>query len=146
MNSKRRQKLIDIVTPRLGRGEQVRVTALGGVGSVSVARKAVTAAVVGVASGGTLIANVSARPMYIALTDYRIFFVEQNRATGGVGGKILMILDRAAVSGVRTGKGMLGLTLRARLEIKGEEKGLQITFPYASKSDGRQMVAALPAA
>jgi hypothetical protein len=144
MNSKRRQKLLDVVAPHLGQGEQVEATALGGVGSVSLARKAVTAAAVGIASGGMLIASVRPRPMYIVLTNHRILFVEQEQALGGVGKKILMSLERAAVTVAQTGKGMLGLTMRVQLEIKGEEKGLQITFPHASKTDGRKLIAALP--
>jgi hypothetical protein len=91
-----------------------------------------------------LIAYARPRPMYIVLTNHRILFVEQEQALGGVGKKILMSLERAAVTVAQTGKGMLGLTMRVQLEINGEEKGLQITFPHASKTDGRKLIAALP--
>lgn len=143
MNSKRRQRLLDNVGPLLEADERVEVTALGTVGSVSAGRKIATAAVVGVLTGGTVMALVTAKPMYMVVTDRRILFVEQN-PTGGPGKKVLMTVHRGGVSVSAPKKGMFGLTMVVELAIAGEEKGLKITFPHASKREGREFIAALP--
>ncbi|MFE4548578.1 hypothetical protein [Streptomyces sp. NPDC056785] len=142
LNNRRRRQLLDATAPLLLQGERVELTTLAAVGTVSVRRQAVTAAVVGVLSAGTVMATVRPRPLYIALTDQRLLFFDGNN--GGKPGKILMNLPRPYVSAGATKKGFLGLTLVTQLTLAGEEKGFRLTFPVQHRADGRQFVSVLP--
>jgi len=125
-------------------GEQVELTTLAGVGTVSVRKQALTAAVVGVLSAGTVIATVRPRPLYIVLTDQHLLFFDG--AGGGKPGKLLMNFPRPYVSLGAPKKGFLGLTLVTQLSVAEQEKGLKLTFPVQNRADGRQFVSALPVA
>lgn len=96
MNARRARQLLEISAPLLLQGEQVELTSVVSIGTVSVRKQALTAAVVGVLSLGTVMATVTPRPMYIVLTNQRILFFDGNR--GGKPGKLLMNLPRPYVT------------------------------------------------
>lgn len=143
LNSRRTRQLLETAAPLLLQGERVEFTSLAGVGSVSVRRQALTAAVVGVLSAGTVMATVTPRALYIVMTDQRLLFFDGNR--GGRPGKLLLNLPRPYVSAGGSKKAFLGLQYATRLSVAGQEQGLKVTFPVQHRSDGPRFVAALPA-
>ncbi|GAA2250858.1 MULTISPECIES: hypothetical protein [Kitasatospora] len=142
MNNKRRQQLLEVANPLLTAGEQVELATLVKVGSVSVKRKIATAAVVGVLTAGTVIATASPRPMYLAMTNQRILFFEVDGLTGKPK-KLLMVVPRELVTATPVAKALLGLGRVTQLEIDGQERGLKVLFPPATKADAAGFVAAL---
>ncbi|MFJ7903387.1 hypothetical protein ACIQ6V_23325 [Streptomyces sp. NPDC096198] len=144
LNTRRARQLTEAAAPLLLQDERIQLTTLAGVGSVSVRRMALTAAVVGVVSGGTVMATVTPRPMYIALTDRRILFFDGNR--GGKPGKLVIELPRPYVSASGSKKAFLGLQYVTRLSVAGQETGLKVTFPVQHRADGHRFAAALPTA
>ncbi|SEC19459.1 hypothetical protein SAMN05216532_0739 [Streptomyces sp. 2231.1] len=142
MNTRRRQQLLQSVTPLLAEGEQVEATSLAKVGSVSVKRRVLTTALVGALTAGTVIATVQPRPMYWALTDRRLMFFDASTTTGRPG-KLLMALPRELVAAAPVKKALLGLGLQTVLSVHGEEQGLKLTFPPAYKAAGRDLASRL---
>ena len=144
MNNRRRQQLLAAVTPLLTEGEQVELTSLAKVGSVSVKRRVLTTAVVGVLTAGTVIATVQPRPMYWALTDRRLLFLDAKTSTGRPG-KLLMSLPRELVVAAPPSKALLGLGIKTVLTVQGQEQGLKLTFPPAFKAAGRDLTSRIAA-
>ncbi|MFE2376472.1 hypothetical protein [Streptomyces sp. NPDC059398] len=137
---------MDAATPLLGAGEQIEFTGLAKTGTVSVKRQVLTSAVVGVLSAGTVIATVQPRPMYLALTDRRLIFLD-GATTSGKPGKPLMSLERELIAAAPLSGALLGLGLKTVLTVQGEPEGLKLVFPPAFKAGGRDLVARLrPAA
>ncbi|MFE0510778.1 hypothetical protein [Streptomyces sp. NPDC058964] len=146
MNNRRKQQLLQSVAPLLAQGEQVEITSLAKVGSVSVKRRVLTTALVGALTAGTVIATVQPRPMYWALTDRRLLFFEATTTTGRPG-KLLMALPREVTSVAPMKKALLGLGLQTVLTVQGQEQGLKLTFPPAYKAAGRDLASRIaPAA
>ncbi|MFC4498598.1 MULTISPECIES: hypothetical protein [Streptomyces] len=141
LNARRTRQLLETAAPLLLQGEQVQFTSLAGVGSVSVRRQAVTAAVVGVLSAGTVMAAVTPRPLYIAMTDQRLLFFDGNR--GGRPGKLVLNLPRPYVSAGGSKKAFLGLQYVTRLAVAGQEQELKVTFPVQHRADGPRFVSGL---
>ncbi|MGV9254211.1 hypothetical protein [Streptomyces sp. NPDC003697] len=144
LNARRARQLMEATAPVLVEGEQVELTSLAGVGSVSVRRQALTAAVVGVLSAGTVMATVTPRPMYVVLTDRRVLFFDGNR--GGRPGRLEVSLPRPHVTAGGSRKAFLGLQYVTVLSVAGQEQGLKVTFPVQHRGDGPRFVSALPAA
>jgi hypothetical protein len=142
LNARRKHQLLQAAAPLLLQDERIELTSLAGVGSVSVRKQALTAAVVGVLSAGTVMATVTPRPMYIVLTDQRVLFFDGNR--GGRPGKLLLNLPRPYVSTGGSKKAFLGLQFVTRLSVAGQEQGLKVTFPVQHRGDGPRFVGALP--
>ncbi|GAA3070325.1 hypothetical protein [Streptomyces glomeratus] len=142
LNARRARQLREAAAPLLLQGEEIQMTTLAGVGSVSVRRQALTAAVVGVLSAGTVMATVTPRPMYLVLTDQRVLFFDGNR--GGKPGKLLLNLPRPYISAGGSRKAFLGLQYVTHLSMAGQEKGLKVTFPVQHRGDGPRFVSALP--
>ncbi|MEU6773350.1 hypothetical protein [Streptomyces sp. NPDC046759] len=142
LNARRNRQLHEAVAPLLLRGEQVELTSLAGVGSVSVRRQALTAAVVGVVTAGTVVATVRPRPLYMVLTDQRILFFDGNR--GGKPGPLVLNLPRPYVTAGNSKKAFLGLQYVTHLTVAGQEKGLKVTFPVQHRGDGPRLAEALP--
>ncbi|WP_406455816.1 hypothetical protein OH768_21065 [Streptomyces sp. NBC_01622] len=142
LNARRNRQLLEAAAPLLLQGEVVEFTSLAAIGSVSVRRQALTAAVVGVLSAGTVMATVTPRPMYIALTDQRVLFFDGNR--GGKPGKLVLNLPRPYISAGGSKKAFLGLQFTTRLSVAGQEQGLKVTFPVQHRGDGPKFVGALP--
>ncbi|MES4888757.1 hypothetical protein [Streptomyces sp. NPDC096012] len=145
MNNRRRQQLLQAVTPLLADGEQVEAASLAKVGSVSVKRRVLTTALVGALTAGTVIATVQPRPMYWVLTDQRLMFFDARTTTGRPGG-LLMSLPLALTSAAPVRKALLGLGLQTVLTVQGQEQGLKLTFPPAYKAAGRDLAARIGAA
>lgn len=142
MNPKRVKQVIETATPHMESGEQVIVATTASVGSVSAKRKVLTSAVVGIASGGTMIANVRPRRMYIAMTDRRLIFFDADTASGKPGKEILMSLPLAALAASEAKRGWL--TLKAELFMAGESNGLRLMFPKPCREDGAKVLASVP--
>ncbi len=142
LNARRNRQLLEAAAPLFLEGEQVQLTSLAGVGSVSVRKQALTAAVVGVLSAGTVMATVTPRPLYIVLTDRRVLFFDGNR--GGKPGKLLMNLPREYVTAGGSKKAFLGLQYVTHLSVAGQEQGLKVTFPVQHRGDGPRFVSGLP--
>lgn len=143
LNSRRTRQLLEIASPLLLQGEQVELTSLAGVGSVSVRKQALTAAMVGVLSAGTVMATVTPRPLYIVKTDQRLLFFDGNR--GGRPGKLMLNLPRPCVSVGSSKKAFLGLQYVTQLSMAGQDKGLKVTFPVQHRADGPRFTAGLAA-
>ncbi|MCX4591468.1 hypothetical protein OG819_17490 [Streptomyces sp. NBC_01549] len=142
LNARRARQLLEISAPLLLQGEQVELTSVAGIGTVSVRKQALTAAVVGILSAGTVMATVTPRPMYIVLTNQRILFFDGNR--GGKPGKLLMNLPRPYVTASAAKKTFLGLKVVTYLTVEGQEGALKVDFPVQTRADGHRFAAALP--
>ncbi|MDX3094557.1 hypothetical protein PV703_08260 [Streptomyces sp. ME01-24h] len=145
MNNRRRQQLLQSAAPLLVEGEQVELTSLAKVGSVSVKRQVLTTALVGALTAGTVIATVQPRPMYWALTDRRLLFFE-GKTTTGRPGKLLMALPRELLTAAPPSSALLGLGAKTVLSIEGEEQELKMVFPPAFKAAGRDLASRIGAA
>ncbi|MGW2434059.1 hypothetical protein [Streptomyces sp. NPDC001640] len=145
MNNRRRQQLLQSVAPLLAEGEQVEITSVAKVGSVSARRRVLTTALVGALTAGTVIATVQPRPMYWALTDRRLMFFDASTMSGRPG-KLLMSLPRQLMSAAPVKKALLGLGLQTVLTVQGQEQGLKLTFPPAYKAAGRDLASRIAVA
>lgn len=143
MNEKRRQLLLDGAAPLLEADEKVEITTIANVGSVSVKKKVLTAAVAGIATGGLVTANVRPRQMYVILTDRKILFFDADTSSGRPG-KHMATLSREGVTSTEPKSAMFGLALGIDLSIAGQERDLKLVFPKPSKEEGHQFAASLP--
>jgi hypothetical protein len=138
---------MQILAPLLAPGEQVQVAAICNIGTVSVKRKVAMAMAVGIASGGTMIATVNPRPMFMALTDRRVLIVNSRKRAGSGAVEPTQLwahFPRAAVSSSPPKAVMLGLAKRAIWTVNGWQQGLKVTFPYISRHEGRAILDSLP--
>jgi hypothetical protein len=135
------RQVFDVAAPYLMHGERIQLATIASVGSVSLARKAAVATVVGIASGGLMIANVKPRRMYIVVTEHSLLFFEGNTSSGRPGKKLLMRLEKQHLEASEPKRGWL--TLSAQLSILGQPKGLKITFPRPCREDGQHLLAGL---
>jgi hypothetical protein len=143
MSSKYTSKLAKAAAPHLRPGEVVEIGAFTTVGSVSVKRQVLTAAVVGIATGGMVAATVRPARRFLAVTSSRLLFFNGER-TYGRPGKLLFSVPRDAVEVTRSGKHLL--SYRIELAIAGQEKGLRINLPFTARATMEEIVALLPAA
>ncbi len=141
MKGKQEERLTEILRPLLQTGEQIEMLTFANVGSVSVARKIATAAVVGIVSGGMLIANVRPRRCYVALTSNRVLLFEEGLGPGRPSKTALAILPRAGLSADGAKKGLLTGTVL--VAIAGNEKGLKFVFPLPMRADAPPFAEAL---
>ena len=100
MSSKHTSKLAQAAAPHLRQGEVVEIGAFTTVGSVSVKRQFLTAAVVGIATGGMVAATVRPAKRFLAVTNERLLFFN-GEGTFGRPGKLLFSLPREAVEVVK---------------------------------------------
>jgi hypothetical protein len=142
LKEKRVQQVIDVATPHLQPGEEIELVTFGSVGSVSLKRRAVTAAVTAVASAGFIAVHVRPRRMYIALTSNRLLFFNGDTSFGKPGSKVLMSGPRDAIKVADVKKGLV--TLKLELAVDGQEKGVKIVLPRPARDDGYKLAAALP--
>jgi hypothetical protein len=143
MSSEHTPKLAKAAEPHLRPGEVVEVGAFTTVGSVSVKKQFLTAAVVGVATLGHVAATVRPARRYLALTSQRLLFFN-GEGTFGRPGKPLFSLPKEAVAVVKSGRHLLAY--RIELAVAGQEKGLLINFPITARATMEQIAASLPAA
>lgn len=135
--------LAKAAAPHLSPGEAVEIGAFTTVGTVSFKRQLLTAAVVGVATGGLVAATVRPAKRYFALTSHRLLFFNGEGAFGRPG-KFLFSLPREGVTVVKSGRHLLAY--RIQLAVVGQEKGLQINFPITARATMMQIAGSLPAA
>lgn len=141
MDEKRAKWVTAVATPLLQPGEPLEMTSVAQVGSVSVARKAATAAVVGALTGGMVVASVRPRAFYLALTDQRLLFFGADRMSGRPEKKLAMQIPRAALRAGEPKRGLLTATVM--IEIAGQDKGLKFVFPRKMRDDAPGFVARL---
>jgi hypothetical protein len=143
MSSKHTPRLAKAAAQHLRQGEVVEIGAFTTVGSVSVKRQFLTAAVVGIATAGMVAATVRPAKRYLAVTGERLLFFN-GEATFGRPGKLLFSLPREAVEVVKSGRHRLAYQIE--LVIAGQERGLRINFPITARATMEEIAASLPAA
>ncbi|WP_330458719.1 hypothetical protein OIB37_18590 [Streptomyces sp. NBC_00820] len=143
MNKRRNRQLLETASPLLLGGEQVELTGMANVGSVSAKRQVLTTALVAAVSAGTVIATVQPRPMYWVLTDQRLLFFDGKTATGKPG-KLLVNIPRQIITASPLSRALLGLGLKTMLTVEGQEKALKVVFPPAAKAAGRDFATRIP--
>jgi hypothetical protein len=143
MSSKHTSRLAQAAAPHLRQGEIVEIGAFTTVGSVSVKRQFLTAAVVGVAMAGMVVATPRPAKRYLAVTGDRLLFFN-GEGTFGRPGKLLFSLPRQAVEVITSGRHRLAY--RIELAIAGQEKGLLINFPLTARATMEKIAASLSAA
>ena len=140
MNEKIQGWVSAVATPTLERGERIEISSVASVGTVSLKRRAATAAVAGVLSGGTLMVAVQPKKFFLALTDRRLLLFPQGMS-GKPEQKPAAVLPRRSLSAGEVKKGLL--TAAFELSIEGEEKGLKFVFPLPARADAPVIAAAL---
>ena len=143
MSSKQTSKVAAAAAPHLRPGEVVEIGSFTTVGSVSVKRQVLTAAVVGIATGGMVAATVRPAKRFLAVTNERLMFFN-GEGTFGRPGKLLFSVPRDAVEVVKSGKHLL--SYRIELAVAGQEKGLRINFPFNARAKMELIAASLSAA
>jgi hypothetical protein len=141
MSNRHTSRLTQAAAPHLRQGEVVEIGAFTTVGSVSVKRQFLTAAAIGVASGGMLVGTVRPAKRYLAVTSDRLLFFN-GEGTFGRPGKLLFNLPREAVAVIKSGRHLL--SYRIELVISGQEKGLRINFPMTARVTMEKIAASLP--
>jgi hypothetical protein len=143
MTSRHTSRLAAAAAPYLRPGEVVEVGAFTTVGSVSVKRQFLTAAVVGIATAGMVYAAARPAKRYLAVTSERLLFFN-GEGTFGRPGKLLFDLPKESVMVVTSGRRLL--FYRIELAVAGQEKGLRINFPLTARMTMEKIAASLPAA
>ena len=144
LKDKRVRQVNEVAGPHLRPGEQVQLISYTSVGSVSVKRRAATAAAAAVASGGLVAVSLRPRRMYIAMTQDRLLFFNGDTPSGKPGRSTLMDIPRPLITADGVKKGFLTSTVR--LAVEGEDQDLKLVFPRPTRDDGEKLAAGLPAA
>ncbi|CAM5247300.1 hypothetical protein GCM10010329_53390 [Streptomyces spiroverticillatus] len=143
MNGKRRRLLLAAIDPMLASGEQVEVTTIVNLSSVTVRRTAAFAAASAVLSGGGMAVIPVPTPMYLAMTDRRIFIFRAN-PTFARPEEHLMTIPRAGL--VRSEIKERVLNSSFIVSATDGEQGLKIIFPLVGRKERNAIAAALPLA
>jgi hypothetical protein len=142
MNAKLQGWVTAVATSVLEQGERIEMSSVANVGTVSLKRRAATAAIAGVLSGGTLMVAVQPKKFFLALTDRRLILFSQGMS-GKPEKKPAIVLPRRLLHTGETTKGLLTATFE--LSIEGEQKGLKFVFPLPARADAPLISAALNA-
>jgi hypothetical protein len=143
MTDRHTRNLTQAAAPHLQQGEAVEIGAFATVGTVSVRRQFLTAAVVATATAGMAIGTMRPAKRYLAVTSQRLLFFN-GEATLGRPGKLLFSLPRETVAVAKSGRHLLAY--RIDLAIAGQEKGLRLNLPITARPTMEQIAASLPAA
>ncbi|WP_112469246.1 hypothetical protein [Streptomyces triticisoli] len=143
MNGKRRRLLLAAVDPMLESGEQVEVTTIVNLTSVTVRRTTAFAAASALLSGGAMAVIPAPTPMYLAMTDRRIFIFRAN-PTFARPEEHLMTIPRAGL--VRSEIKERVLNSSFVISSADSEQGLRIVFPLVGRKERNEIAAALPLA
>ncbi|MFE4689375.1 hypothetical protein ACFRH6_04875 [Streptomyces sp. NPDC056749] len=143
MNGKRRRLLLAAVEPMLEPGEQVEVTSIVNLKSVSVRRTAAFAVASAIMSGGGMAVVPVPTPMYLAMTGRRIFIFRAN-PTFARPEEHLMTIPRTGL--VRTEVKERVLNSSFVVSSPDREQGLKIVFPLLGRKERNAIAAALPLA
>ncbi|MFC8506779.1 hypothetical protein ACFU3J_30300 [Streptomyces sp. NPDC057411] len=143
MNGRRRRALLAAVTPMLEPGEQVEVTTIVGLSTVSVRRTAAFGVASAIASGGALAVVPVPTPMYLAMTDRRLLIFEADpNFAKPVGHR--MTIQRAHLFRSEIRERILNSSFV--LSSPYSETSLKIVFPLISRRDRHPVAAAIPLA
>ncbi|MFD3416143.1 hypothetical protein [Streptomyces cyaneofuscatus] len=143
MNGKRRRLLLAAIDPMLDPGEQVEVTTIVNLSSVTVRRTAAFAAASAILSGGAMAVIPTPTPMYLAMTDRRIFIFRAN-PTFARPEEHPMTIPRAGL--VRSEIKERVLNSSFIISSTDSEQGLKIVFPLLGRKERNVIAAALPLA
>ncbi|MEV5607388.1 hypothetical protein [Streptomyces sp. NPDC052225] len=141
MNAKRRRLLLATVTPMLAPGEQVEVTTIVNLSSVTVRRTAAFAAASAILSGGAVAVIPTPRPMYLVMTDRRILVFQADPTFAKTGEHVLTIPREGLV---RTAIRERWLNSSFVVSSPADDRGLKIIFPLLGRSERNVIAAALP--
>lgn len=139
MEGKLKDRVTAVATPILEAGERIEICSVASVGTVSVKRRAATAAVVGVLSAGTVTVAVRPRKFFLALTDRRLLLFGEGMT--GPEKKPAAVLPRQLLHAGDPKKGLMTTTFE--LSIEGQEKGMKFVFPLPARADAPVIAAAL---
>lgn len=143
MNGKRRRLLLAAIDPMLEPEEQVEVATIVNLSSVSVRRTAAFAAASAIMSGGGMAVIPAPTPMYLAMTDRRIFIFRAN-PTFARPEEHLMTIPRAGLVRSEIKERLLNSSFV--VSSPGNEQGLKIIFPLVGRKDRNAIAAAVPLA
>jgi len=143
MNGRRRRMLLATVTPMLEPGEQVEVTTIVNLDSVSVRRTAAFAAASAIMSGGALAVIPARVPMYLAMTNHRIFVFRAN-PNFAKPEEHLLTIPRAGLTRTPVKERILNSSFI--VSSPADERALKITFPLLGRKERDAIAAALPLA
>ncbi|MGW8763003.1 hypothetical protein ACWGN5_10955 [Streptomyces sp. NPDC055815] len=143
MNGRRRRALLATVTPMLEPGERVEVTCVVGLSTVSVRRTAAFGVASAVLSGGAMAVIPTPVPMYLAMTDRRLFVFRADPVFAKPVEHTMTIardgLFRSAIK-----ERILNSSLV--LSSPNSEHALKLIFPLISRKERNLVAAALPLA
>ncbi|MER5896496.1 hypothetical protein [Streptomyces sp. NPDC001876] len=143
MNGKRRRLLLAAVDPMLEPEERVEVTSIVNLSSVSVRRTAAFAAASVIMSGGGMAVIPVPVPMYLVMTDRRLFVFRAN-PTFARPEEHLMTIPRAGLVRSEIKERLLNSSFV--VSSPDDEQGLKIVFPLAGRKERNAIAAALPLA
>jgi hypothetical protein len=143
VNGKRRRLLLAAIGPMLEPEEQVEVTTIVNLSSVSVRRTAAFAAASAIMSGGGMAVIPAPTPMYLAMTDRRIFIFRAN-PTFARPEEHLMTIPRVGLVRSEIKERLLNSSFV--VSSADSEQGLKIIFPLIGRKDRNAIAAALPLA
>nr|WP_232107724.1 MULTISPECIES: hypothetical protein [Streptomyces] len=123
--------------------EQVEVATIVNLSSVSVRRTAAFAAASAIVSGGGMAVIPAPTPMYLAMTDRRIFIFRAN-PTFARPEEHLMTIPRAGLVRSEIKERLLNSSFV--VSSPGNEQGLEIIFPLVGRKDRNAIAAAVPLA
>lgn len=142
MNGKRRRLLLAAVDPMLEPDEQVEVVTLVNLSSVSVRRTAAFAAASAIMSGGMAVIPTPA-PMYLAMTDRRIFIFRADPMFVRPREHV-MTISRAGLVRSEIKEHLLKSSFV--VSSPDSEQSLKIIFPLVGRKDRNAIAAVLPLA
>ncbi|MHC5902757.1 hypothetical protein ACVNF4_02395 [Streptomyces sp. S6] len=143
MNGRRRRMLLATVTPMLAPGEQVEVTTIVNLSSVSVRRTAAFAAASALLSAGALTVVPARVPMYLVMTSHRIFVFRAN-PTFAKPEEHLLTIPRPGLTRTPVKERVLNSSFI--VSSPADEQGLKIIFPLLGRKERDAIAAALPLA
>ncbi|SEC17929.1 hypothetical protein [Streptomyces sp. TLI_105] len=143
MNGRRRRALLTAVTPMLEPGERVEVTCVVNLSTVSVRRTAAFGVASAVLSGGAMAVIPTPVPMYLAMTDRRLFVFRADPVFAKPV-EHTMTIPRDGL--VRSAIKERILNSSFVLSSPYGETALKIIFPLISRKERNLVAAALPPA
>ncbi|MCX4545616.1 hypothetical protein [Streptomyces sp. NBC_01565] len=143
MNAKRRRLLLAAVDPMLEPDERVEVSTIVNLSSVTVRRTAAFAVASAIVSGGAMAVVPTPTPMYLAMTDRRIFIFRADPVFARPQEHV-MTIPRAGL--VRSEIKERVLNSSFVVTSPDSDQGLKIIFPLISRKERNAIAAALPSA
>ncbi|MEU0403212.1 hypothetical protein ABZ318_23875 [Streptomyces sp. NPDC006197] len=143
MNGRRRRALLATVTPMLEPGERVEVTCVVGLSTVSVRRTAAFGVASAVLSGGAMAVIPTPVPMYLAMTDRRLFVFRADPVFAKPV-ELTMTIARDGLFRSAIKERILNSSLV--LSSPNSENALKLVFPLISRKERNLVAAALPLA